>query len=35
MTVFKRGDAASVRYTGVYRYEPESLDVNVRELIHG
>ena len=35
MTVFKQGDPASVRYTGVYRYEPASLDVNVQQMIHG
>jgi hypothetical protein len=35
MTVFKQGDPVSVRYTGVYRYEPASLDVNVPQMIHG
>lgn len=35
MTVFKHGDPASVRYTGVHRYEPASLEVNIQELIHG
>ena len=35
MTVFRQGDAAAVRYTDTYRYEPESLNVNVRKLIHG
>jgi Uma2 family endonuclease len=35
MTVFRQGEAAAVRYTDAYRYAPESLNLNVREMIHG